>query len=617
MFVALAACSFAIVTAASPPPPFLADDRADLEAFIARREDAAAARITARLDGLVDEIAKASGSHDDAGGSRKAKRGSSRAPAKPKAADDAAERSLMPKLASAAAAWRLTQLTKSLSPEQGTAMWGIVDRDPLFAQTLAFTIMPEADRLPAVASVAERLASADPEGVARHPELAAAICVVHDAEQVTLRVNENTGRAPPPDLVWRWFTSNASSMRYGIDMAPELFVIVVDAPASPEELAWALKNFAGIPRVGALYQKVEYDFDSLQGKPKKCDVAGWNLPNILRCGGICADQAYFTTTVAKALGIPAAYTSGYDATSGHAWAGFVHGSGKKIAWDVEGRYDSYRGVTGRFANPQTGAFQADAVLPMLVQWGLEPRADRVRASTLRVADERVEDRMRMKGADIAALSELREAMLAEALRACPTDVRSWMQVRDLGKAGGLDADEMQAWFARITSLCGASYPEMVLEVCAPLIESVKDVPAQHAMWMDLADFLAKRADLAAQALMSDGRLWEREGDSEKAGRAYELVLKHYPDCGPPVVKALARASDLLEKQRDGKRMLALYEGAFSRMSPPKELPGIFGRQSTWYQVGKAYVALLREAGRGGDAAALDAKIERHLASTSR
>jgi hypothetical protein len=132
------------------------------------------------------------------------------------------------------------------------------------------------------------------------------------------------------------------------------------------------------------------------------------------------------------------------------------------------------------------------------------------------------------------------------------------------------------------------------------------------MWINMAEYLSKRADLAGQALMSDGRMWETAKEPEKAGKAYELILKHYPDGGPPVEKALERAGNLLRKGRDGRRLLALYDGTFNRMTPPKDLPGVFGTQSTWYRVGKAYVKLLREAGRGGDANALEARLERHL-----
>jgi hypothetical protein len=633
-FAAASLCASSSIAFAAPGDGTMtADDRADLEAMVIARDDKAAARILARLDALTDQFgalaaefapaardaAKGKDGRKD-GGRKPSPKEAREAKEAKRAAASAAELELMPKLASAATAWRLSQIMQPLDGPRAAALWNALGHDSVFAQTLAFTVMPESDKLTHVADVATLLGEGDASGVAAHPELAAAIAVVHDVTPVSIRINENTGRAPSPETVWRWYTGNAAAMRFGIDIAPELLVLVVDVPAAESEIAWAFKQFRGIPRVGALYQEVEYDHDHLKGRPKKVNQAGWNLPNILRCGGICADQAYFTTTVAKALGIPAVYTIGTDSSSAHAWAGFVQAGGTPGAkrsnagpsWDVEGRYDSYRGVTGRFAHPQSGRQQPDAVLPMLVQWGLEPRVDRVRASTLRVADERLEERVREKGSDAAALSETREALLSAALRICPTDVRSWLQVRDLGKRDGLEPAEMEAWFAWITDLCGANYPEMVIEVCSPLIASVKDVQVQHTMWINMAEYLSKRADLAGQALMSDGRMWETAKEPEKAGKAYELILKHYPDGGPPVEKALERAGNLLRKGRDGRRLLALYDGTFNRMTPPKDLPGVFGTQSTWYRVGKAYVKLLREAGRGGDANALEARLERHL-----
>lgn len=612
---------------------FAPDDANDLAALVARGEQPAAERITARFDALIDALIDAtlararSGASDDDAPDKNAKsrpkRGKTGHAKERKGGDDDAlavsdDPDFEAKLTSSAAAWRLSQLVADESASQGAALWNGFSHAPEFAQALAFTFQPKRDKLDGVRATAVGLLDDDGKLASRFPELAAAICVVFDHTGVGLQVNEHRAMAPSAELVWRYYVNNADAMRFGVRIAPELLVHVVDVSASPDEIAWALKNFDGIQRVGALYSKVQYDFESLQGKPKKSDVAGWNLPNIYRFGGICADQAYFTVTVAKALGIPAAYTTGANSESAHAWAGFVQASGKKAFWDSEGRYDSYRGVTGHVPDPQTGERMADAVMPMLVQWGLEPAKDRLRAATLRTVDERIQMRgtpAKGKDADPRPLdghtaAKAREAVLRAALRHAPTDVRSWLRVRDLGGSGELDTQSMNVWFGDIIALCGDAYPEMVLEVAAPMIRSVKDSGAQHDAWMKLATVLAKRADLAGQALLADAAMWRKAGENERAGQAYETLLKTYPNAGPPVEAALRGAGEILRGQRDGKRLLALYDQAFSRIKPPEFLPGLFGRDSTWYRVGKRYVAVLREAGRGGDASTLDARLER-------
>ncbi len=615
--VALATC-----LALAPPKakdgalgPFWPEDAANLRSLFAEGDASAAGRITDRLDAVIERVlsGNAGAAPDDESKPKSRSR-------KSRLATDAPSKDLESELGSAATAWRLAMLGRGLERSKAATLWAGLEDAPAFAQALATSYVPEADKAGNVCDLAIGVMGRKPEQAAKHPELAAAICLVFDDPKLGFRVNEHSVHPPGADLVWRYYTTNAKAMRFGVDIAPELLAFVVDVPASADEIAWAFKNYLKIPRVGALYPKVPYDYDVLAGKPKKSNAAGWNLPNILQYGGICADQAYFTVTVAKAIGVPAVYTVGDNNSSGHAWAGFVHTDGKHPYWDTEGRYDSYRGVLGQITDPQTGRRVPDAVMPMLVEWGLEPRQDRLRSAVLRIVDDRLEDRSKEKDADAASLAAARERVLRDALRACPTDVRAWFAVRDLGASRGLDRAGMQAWFADICTLCGAHYPEMVFEVASPMIAGVASGEEQHALWLSLADYLAgspaNRGDLAARALVRDGAMWEAAKEPEKAGQAYEAVIRNFPDTGPPVRTALTRAAAILASQRDDERLLALYATAFGRMTPPKDMPGIFGRESTWFQVGKAYVDLLQRAGRGGDAAALDQRLERHLANAA-
>lgn len=625
----------------SPTDRLSSDDRADLEALIARGEKQAVDRITARFDALIDarladvlrpKVADATPDAAGADGGDASKQAgkdatkpavaAKRKPAKKEhdAKPDSAGEVDRAAIVSAAATWRFAQLMKDVPATDGEVRWKRFGAAPAFVEAVAFTHATKADKPVAVIGVADKLLAVDDGGLAaRFPELAAAMCVVFDDPGLGMRVNEHAPKPPAVEYLWRYFTGNAAKMRYGLAAAPELLVHVVDVCASPDEIVWALNKFGGVKRVGSLYHEVDYDFDVLDGDAKQVNKAGWNLPNILKHGGICAEQAYFATTVAKAIGIPAAYTVGSSAEANHAWVGFVQNGGGKVWWDVDGRYDSYRGVAGTVRDPQTGRSISDAVLPMLVQWGLEPRDERVMACALRAVDERLAERAG-KGEEAGrreALLDARATVLREALRACPTDARSWSRVRELGATGAFDAAEMAAWYDDITSLCGAAYPEMVLEVLSPMVAAVKDNEKQHGYWIALANGLAKRGDLAGQALMRDAQLWEKQGEPEKAGQQYEAILRAYPDGGPYVITALERAGKILRDKRDGKRLVALYESTFNRIKPPEEMTKILGRQSTWCRVGKAYVRALNDAGRQQEAAALDAKIEKFLTNAAR
>jgi hypothetical protein len=594
--------------------PFSTQDREDLVAAIRQCDPAGRRRINERFDAIIDELrAIVVGDREGAAEADRGKKSKERKKKGERARGPEIGASLGTRLASTAAAWQLSRLSADLSPKEGTAFWTALENSPNFAHTLALTVDPASDKVSGVWEIATELVAADTARVESLPELAAAICVVHDDGNFSLRVNENRGVSAGAKPVWNWFSTHAGEMRFGMQLAPELLAFVVDLPAGIDEAQWAFQKFRGASDIGPLYQEIEYDFESLQGKEKKSNVAGWNLPNILKHGGICADQAYFTTTVGKALGIPAVYTSGQDASVGHAWAGFVKVVNKVPGWEVSGRYDSYRGVTGIFRHPQSGKDQNDAMLAMLVAWGTEPAADRVASADLRIADERIQARIaaaqradappedRLSAEDVAALNEVSEALVYASLQRCPTDVRSWERLKQLGKRSGLDRAEMERWFGRITDLCGAKYPEMVLDVSMPLIKSLKEPSEQHKLWTSLADYLSKRADLASQAMIADGEMWESNSQDAKAADAYDSILKRYPDAGPPTEQALAKLAEMFRRRGDNRRLLALYESVFSRMTPPKEMASLFGRSSSWFRVGTAYADVLRTMGRGADA----------------
>ena len=611
--------------------PFLPIDREELVAGIRQCDAAARRRIGGRFDDLIDEIRASviataatprdGDPKDDAKGKKSDRKGGSSRAKKGERRGAAIDAEIANRLASVSAAWQISRLAGGLSPKEGIAFWNALEQSPMFTHTLAFAVDPDHDRTSGVWQRAIELVTADAGLVDKYPNLAAAIAVVHDQGDFVIRVNENRGVSPPAQQVWDWFTSHAGSMRFGVDLAPELLTLVVDLPAGIDEVGWAYKSFQGTQDIGALYQEIEYDSDSLAGKPKKSNVAGWNLLSIFKHGGICADQAYFTTTVAKSLGIPAMYTTGQDASAGHAWAGLVELKGRDPIWQVSGRYDSYRGVTGLYRDPQTGVTRNDANLAMLVQWGLEPREERIASSMLRVADERIQSRIfeakkpnvadedKLTDEEIESLNDLSEAMIYAALLRCPTDVRAWERLKELGKRRGLDRAELEVWFARITDLCGENYPEMVLDVSAPLIASVPELEDKHRLWTSLADYLSKRADLAGAAMILDGAMWEKASNDAMAAKSYEAILKRYPDSGPPTERALEKLGAMLERRGEGRRLLTLYESVFSKMSPPKEMANLLGTSSSWYRVGVKYASLLTSAGKKADAQRVTTRLK--------
>ncbi len=124
---------------------------------------------------------------------------------------------------------------------------------------------------------------------------------------------------------------------------------VVCAPVTTSELEWSLaKMRLHRKNWGNAYGMIKYLM--------KRAVEGYNpykeysFAEILKWGGVCADQSYFCVNTARAQGIPAMIIGGETNLGGHAWAGI------KIDQDVwttgVGRIEgASNGMTG---NPQTG-----------------------------------------------------------------------------------------------------------------------------------------------------------------------------------------------------------------------------------------------------------------------
>jgi tetratricopeptide (TPR) repeat protein len=86
---------------------------------------------------------------------------------------------------------------------------------------------------------------------------------------------------------------------------------------------------------------------------KKFDWEGsdYRLKTIKTKGGICTDQSYYTSEVAKAKGVPAFIFSGAGSDGFHAWTAYMQKSG---SWNFGvGRYENARFVTGTTIDPQT------------------------------------------------------------------------------------------------------------------------------------------------------------------------------------------------------------------------------------------------------------------------
>ena len=516
----------------------------------------------------------------------------------------------------AAAAKRLTSLVTKSPDDTWAATMGMLLEVPEFAQALAFTARGGDEELQHSLTLAQRLYAKHGDRINIYANLAAAICVVHD-KPLKRRINENSVEAPDPLALFEYYMANDDRMAFGVrNMPADLLVFVVDSTASIEEMNWALGKYAGTREIGKLFFAIDYDYNHYQkGTPKKVTQEGFNLPNIARYGGVCADQAYFACSVGKALGIPSTYTVGASGEVSHAWVGYLESNKRAAWWNFDsGRYEAYQGVRGVVADPVTGMRVPDSSIALLAEYATAPELNRYACIAMSDAATRLllasTDADGLAPAepganDVAPIRAAHKddalALIEAALRTCPGYADAWFTVSNLAREGDLSLDEKKKWATVLHRLCGEKYPDFYFAVVAPMIDTVDDVNEQNALWNAAFRTFQKRHDLAAAVRMRQAAMWRTHGDRAKAGQCCEDVIERYANAGPFVLEAMKMATDLLVEMEQSQRIPALYQKAWSLTKKPGDMANEFAVQSNWYRIGKWYADTLASNGRTQEA----------------
>ncbi|MEO1007087.1 MAG: hypothetical protein AAFX79_00810 [Planctomycetota bacterium] len=482
----------------------------------------------------------------------------------------------------AAETHRLLRLV-SAAPAAERAGWHawLRERDDL-ARTLAFA-MTDADPPAGMVRTLGRLREAHGDAtVAAYPSLVAALCVVHDGPRLhAVRINENRAESAGPVPLFGYFTTNERRLLFGLrDVPPELLVFVVDATGSVDELAWALERHGGDRSVGTRFFDIEYDYAHMRtGQPKRVTVEGFTLPNIQRCGGVCADQAYYAATVGKAIGVPTAYVTGRGGEEGHAWVGYLEARGRSAAWNFDvGRYREYQGVQGTLLDPQSGRRIGDdelALLGRLAQiraphrheaaaW-LDAAAALERSSTPSERSWPERGRQREPRAGRAGLLELAEL----GLRRNPGDRRGWALVRRAVADADMPMRDRVAWSQTIMRLCEQAGAEhFMVSLLQPMITSMPGGRERSGVWERVLDSVKTKKDLRARIRMIQARDALGRGDRHAAFLAYQDVYRSYLNDTRESQNAVFAAVSMLEKAGKHQDAAQLLEDVLARVERP-------------------------------------------------
>lgn len=513
------------------------------------------------------------------------------------------------------------------NPDKLREMLTWLRENPDLARTIAFTLQIGIDDMPRAYRLLDALRTTCPQQVLAYPNLTAALCAVRDKPFVQ-QVNENQIAPPDPVALFQFYTSHAGKMTYSIkNMPPALLMYVVDVAASIEELTWALETYQGTRDVGKLYHTIQYDKAHYRtGSPKQVTQRGYSLQNIKRFGGVCADQAYFASTVGKAIGVPTAYCTGRDSEIGHAWVGYFQTRGRKGRWSFdEGKFEQYQVVTGTLRNPKDGQVMPESFLAIQAKllgtsarqrcgaramidsaWALAESIDKLDLfpEDRRNGPDKALQRSQALGPPIETYPSTRswdlntQLLLIQAgLKQASGEPYGWLMIANKARNGQLSLAQKTYWSKQLQATFGQNCPAFSLAVTLPMVLTIDDYQKQDDLLNELFSFYRRHHDLAAQIRIIQGQLARRAGRETKAAQYYHDVARRYVNSGPWAIVALRFIEQQLRQTGQDAKITQLYAQAWGNCKTPANAAPEFIQGSNWVRLGRDYARVLNQAGQ--------------------
>ena len=212
-----------------------------------------------------------------------------------------------------------------------------------------------------VFEILSNIQKASPEKFSKYISCAAAIALVFDTPPPAVWPHAQVSEIDLPRKFQNpveWFLKIADMREKGRFLLPTEKLSIQEAKFAVATLAddsdreWAQKSISStLANIEKLYPSIVYDNGRISEKAFVWRGGEYRLKNIKSRGGICTDQAYFTSETAKARGVPALIFIGAGSDGFHAWTAYMLKSG---SWKFDvGRYANARFVTGTTMDPQT------------------------------------------------------------------------------------------------------------------------------------------------------------------------------------------------------------------------------------------------------------------------
>jgi len=369
------------------------------------------------------------------------------------------------------------------------------------AEVFVTAIDPVYDDVGAAAKVFEDLRAADAKLVEKYVHLATALAVVYDTPDAvsTSRYHslwavtkEQFYELPKCREVWECYTDPRLKRRFGfaLDKLPwPILVHLVDNDVNDKDRKWSLGKYNGrSTKIAKLYPSVKYDNDKLGGKSPKLGTNPYTLPNLLKYGGVCVDQAHFSSRVAKCLGVPAMKVTGKGryGGAGHAWMGYLVIRKGRPSLEFTGRYFHDYYYTGNVFDPQTRTMTLDRFVAMMYDGASlsYPKYNRARM-LVRMAEG-------IKADHSAEAVEL----VQEALKLNYFNMWGWPLLMDFIKGEALPKKEGLSWANKMMKAL-KDHPDMTYHCLGTFIDCIpeKETRKRQSLFGQAAKLYAGRPDL--------------------------------------------------------------------------------------------------------------------------
>ncbi len=443
---------------------------------------------------------------------------------------------------------------------------------------------------------------------------------------------------------FKYYTTR--KMRFDLKTMPyELSRYLTDTKLSIKERQWAYGRYNRYPSPVKCYFDLRYDEDHLvKGDPKRISKLEFTLENLRKVGGVCIEQAYYSSQVCKALGIPAQIVTGRGADGGyHAWTMcFILKRGRRSAgWDSStGRYEEQKYFVGDVQNPASGEKILDCELMLEGAASMLPPvrrqdADTATAMAILVADvanaANVADMTDLKA--MAALYKKRfekspvdpeslkgqikvdmklvEEFLQMALEHNLAHRRAWDFVVELRVSRDLlSARNLSKYFDVLTSKTAKAYPDYSCEIFLRIVPSIPDHAARMKIYQRALGVYGARRDFQGRILIACGDDCADSDKSALAFKFYETAATKNVDLASIVTVASGKAEKLLVDAGHAKRAVLMYTKLFKACRKPRKVSSVFAEQNSYYILGRRLASLLDTVGQAKRAQKIRASLTR-------